>query len=140
MDKVYEPSKFERRWYDEWMRQDLFRADPSRPGAPFCVVIPPPNVTGSLHLGHALNATLQDIVVRWRRMEGRNVLWLPGTDHASIATQVMVERQLVQEGTDRVSLGRDGFLKRTWRGKEEHAGEIRRQLQALGASCDWSRE
>ena len=115
MDKAYEPSKFERHWYDEWSRLELFRADPSHPGDPFCVVIPPPNITGNLHLGHALNATLQDILVRWRRMQGRSVLWLPGTDHASIATQVMVERQLEEEGTDRATVGREAFLERTWK-------------------------
>jgi valyl-tRNA synthetase len=140
MEKAFEPSQFEPRWYREWMRLDLFRADPADPRPPFSVVIPPPNITGKLHVGHALNATLQDVAVRWRRMQGRSVLWLPGTDHASIATQVMVERQLEAEGTDRATLGRERFLERAWRWKEEHQGEIRRQLEALGASCDWSRE
>ena len=140
MEKTYDPRQFERRWHEEWSEKKLFQADPAAPGSPFCIVIPPPNITGSLHVGHALNATLQDIVIRWRRMQGRNVLWLPGTDHASIATQVVVERQLEKEGTDRSTLGREKFLERTWSWKEEHAGRIRVQLEALGASCDWSRE
>ena len=140
IEKGMDPRRFERRWYEAWLAADLFRADAADPREPFCIVIPPPNITGSLHVGHALNAALQDIVVRWRRMQGRSVLWLPGTDHASIATQLMVERQLAQEGIDRKDLGREKFLERTWRWKEEHAGIIRRQLEALGASCDWSRE
>ncbi len=103
-------------------------------------MIPPPNVTGKLHIGHALQSTLQDLLTRWRRMQGRNALWLPGTDHAGIATQLMVERDLAKEGTSRLELGREAFLARMWAWKEQYQGNIRSQLDRLGASCDWTRE
>ena len=115
-------------------------ADALAPGEPFCIVIPPPNITGSLHMGHALNTTLQDILVRWKRMDGYNTLWLPGTDHAGIATQWVVEQQLAREGTDRHAYGREHFIERVWRWREESGRTIVRQLMRLGASCDWSRE
>ena len=99
LDKTYEPKAVEDRWYQEWVRRGYFNASPDNPSAPYCIVIPPPNVTGSLHVGHALNNSIQDILIRWRRMQGRNVLWMPGTDHAGIATQNVVEKQLMQEGT-----------------------------------------
>ncbi len=136
----YEPSDVEKRWYPLWEARGYFCADPSRPGKPFSVVIPPPNVTGSLHMGHALNNTLQDVLVRMRRMDGLNTLWVPGTDHAGIATQYVVERQLAAEGKTKHDLGRGAFVARVWRWKEASGGTIIRQLKRLGASCDWSRE
>ena len=136
----YEPSAVEARWYPVWEARGYFRADPAAPGTPFSVVIPPPNVTGSLHMGHALNNTLQDVLVRLRRMDGCNTLWVPGTDHAGIATQYVVERQLASEGSSRQALGREAFVERVWRWKAESGGTIIRQLKRLGASCDWSRE
>ena len=136
----YEPAAVEARWYPEWERRGYFRADPGHPGKPYCIVIPPPNVTGSLHLGHALVNTLQDILIRTKRMDGFNTLWVPGTDHAGIAVHVILERQLEAEGTTRQDLGREAFLERAWAWKEESGGTITRQLRRLGASCDWSRE
>ncbi len=139
-DRSYSPAKAEARWYEYWMELGLFHADPSAPGPPYSIVIPPPNVTGSLHMGHALNVTLQDVLVRYRKMNGDNVLWLPGTDHAGIATQNVVERLLAREGIDRQELGREKFVERVWRWKEESGGAILNQLRRLGASCDWDRE
>ncbi len=136
----YEPADVEKRWYPVWEARGYFRGDPSRPGKPFSIVIPPPNVTGSLHLGHALDDTLQDVLVRMKRMSGLNTLWVPGTDHAGIATQYVVERQLAAEGKTKEDLGREAFVARVWRWKEESGGTIIRQLKSLGASCDWSRE
>src|SRR2546425_4010403 len=107
---------------------------------PYCIVIPPPNVTGSLHWGHALNNTLQDILIRYKRMDGYNAQWVPGTDHASIAVHVLLERQLAAEGKTRHDIGREAFLERAWKWKEESGGTIIRQLKRLGASCDWSRD
>jgi valyl-tRNA synthetase len=135
----YEPAAVEERWYPEWERRGYFHADPESPRPPYCIVIPPPNVTGSLHVGHALDNTLQDILVRSRRMDGFSTLWLPGTDHASIAVHVILERQLETEGKTRHDLGREAFLERAWRWKEASGGTIIRQLKKLGASCDWSR-
>ena len=140
LEKTYSPHDVENRWYQRWIDAGLFHADPADPGQPYAMVIPPPNVTGSLHVGHALNNTLQDILIRWRRMQGRNVLWMPGTDHAGIATQNVVERQLQAEGTSREMLGREEFLKRVWSWKEKSGGTIIGQLKKLGASCDWERE
>jgi valyl-tRNA synthetase len=140
LDKVYDPHRVERRWYDEWLQRDLFRADPDDPRPAFSMVIPPPNITGSLHMGHALNNTLQDVLCRWKRMSGCNALWVPGTDHAGIATQNVVERQLQAEGTDRQALGRDAFVDRVWRWRDSSGGTIIMQLKRLGVSCDWSRE
>ena len=140
LDKTYSPHAVEDRWYQRWIDAGLFHADSAHPGQPYSMVIPPPNVTGSLHVGHALNNTLQDILIRWRRMQGRNVLWMPGTDHAGIATQNVVERQLQAEGTTREALGREEFLKRVWQWKEKSGGTIISQLKRLGASCDWERE
>jgi len=122
-----------------WEKSGYFNPDVSH-GRPYSIVIPPPNVTGSLHMGHALNATLQDILIRWRRMQGYKALWLPGTDHAGIATQNVVEREFAREGLDRHKLGRDAFIQRIWKWKEEYGGRIIHQLKKLGASCDWSRE
>ena len=136
----YDPRQAEDTWYRVWEERGYFRADPFSKAKPYCIVIPPPNVTGSLHIGHALNNGLQDILVRWKRMEGFNVLWQPGTDHAGIATQVVVERQLAAEGTSREALGREAFIQRVWQWKEESGGTILQQLRRLGASCDWERE
>ncbi|HZW36223.1 MAG: valine--tRNA ligase [Deltaproteobacteria bacterium] len=139
-DKAYDPKGIEERWYAFWMERGLFQADPTRPGEAYSIVIPPPNVTGSLHMGHALNITLQDVLVRYNRMLGRNTLWLPGTDHAGIATQNVVERLLAKEGISRQDLGREKFIARVWKWKEESGGVILKQLKRLGASCDWERE
>jgi valyl-tRNA synthetase len=140
LDKVYDPQRIETKWYEYWEAQGLFtaRADGAKP--PYCIVIPPPNITGSLHMGHALNNTLQDILIRYKRMAGFDTLWMPGTDHAGIATQNVVERMLAQEGTDRHRIGREAFIKLVWQWKEESGGAIIKQLKRLGCSCDWSRE
>ena len=138
--KSFEPGTIEARWYDHWLRLGVFTARPDSPRPPHSMVIPPPNVTGRLHMGHALNNTLQDILARWRRMKGDDVLWLPGTDHAGIATQMVVDRQLQSEGLSRERLGREEFIKRIWQWKEEYGGAIIGQLQRLGCSCDWTRE
>jgi valyl-tRNA synthetase len=140
LSKSYEPHAVEKTWYDFWIAKNYFHADVDSGGAPFSIVIPPPNVTGSLHVGHALNSTLQDILVRWMRMSGRNALWVPGTDHAGIATQNVVERQLAKEHIDRHALGREKFIEKVWEWKKEYGGRIISQLKRLGASCDWERE
>ncbi|MFQ5931800.1 MAG: class I tRNA ligase family protein, partial [Nitrospiraceae bacterium] len=139
LEKTYDPRQVEERWYQFWSAKDYFRAEVEHPGPVFSIVIPPPNVTGSLHVGHALNNSLQDILVRWRRMQGRNTLWVPGTDHAGIATQNVVERLLRDEGTSRESLGREQFIARVWEWKTQSGGTIIQQLKRLGVSCDWSR-
>ncbi len=139
LEKNYDHSK-EMRWYEYWKNEGFFRPEINPGGKPYSIVIPPPNVTGSLHMGHALNATLQDIMIRWKRMQGFRALWVPGTDHAGIATQNVVERQLASEGTDRYSLGREEFIKRVWQWKEEYGQRIINQLTRIGASCDWSRQ
>ncbi len=140
METRFDPKSFESRWQDEWSVRGWFRAAADRKRPPYCIMIPPPNVTGRLHMGHALQSTLQDLLVRWKRMQGFEALWLPGTDHAGIATQLMVERELAAEGTDRRELGREQFLARMWSWKEKYHDNIRAQLAAMGASCDWSRE
>lgn len=139
LDKSYNPKGLEKKWYDVWQERQYFSPDPAG-SEPYSIVIPPPNVTGSLHMGHALNSTLQDILIRWKRMRGFKTLWIPGTDHAGIATQNVVERQLVREGLDRHKLGRDVFIERVWKWKAEYGDRIIHQLKTLGASCDWSRE
>ncbi|MEK6661317.1 MAG: valine--tRNA ligase, partial [candidate division NC10 bacterium] len=136
----YDPQGIEERWLEVWEQAGYSHADEASPKPPYAIVIPPPNITGFLHLGHAMNNTLQDILIRWRRMQGCNALWIPGTDHAGIATQNVVERQLLEEGYRREDLGRDEFVKRVWQWKEESGGAIVRQLKRLGASCDWARE
>jgi valyl-tRNA synthetase len=140
LDKTFSPKEVEARLYAQWEKSGAFRAG-ARPGAEsFSIVIPPPNVTGNLHLGHALNNTLQDALARYERMRGKNVLWQPGTDHAGIATQLVVERELAKRQLNRVRMGREAFLAEVWKWKEESGGTIVRQLRRLGASCDWSRE
>ena len=136
----YDPTRVEPHWYAVWEERGYFHADADSPKKPYCIVIPPPNVTGSLHLGHALNNTLQDVLIRYKRMDGYNALWMPGTDHAGIATQYVVERQLEKEGKTKEDLGREAFIARVWQWKEESGGTIIRQLKRLGASCDWARE
>ena len=140
LNRAYEPGVVEEKWYAFWIEGDFFRADSQSPRSPYSIVIPPPNVTGSLHMGHALNNTLQDILIRFKRMQGFNTLWMPGTDHAGIATQNVVERKLAEEGIDRDSLGREKFIERVWQWREQYGGVIINQLKKLGASCDWSRE
>ena len=140
MDKRFDPASYEEKWQEHWSEEGFFLAEAPSSKPAFCIMIPPPNVTGNLHAGHALQTTIQDLLTRWKRMCGHNALWLPGTDHAGIATQLMVERQLIREGTDRQSLGRERFLERSWEWTNQHSGHIRSQLDKLGASCDWSRE
>jgi valyl-tRNA synthetase len=140
LPKAYEPREVEEKWYRFWLERGFFHANPNSGKRPFCIVIPPPNVTGSLHMGHALNNTLQDILIRWRRMQGYEALWLPGTDHAGIATQHMVEKELAKENLTREEIGREEFLKRVWEWKEKYGRVIIEQLKRLGASCDWDRE
>jgi valyl-tRNA synthetase len=143
LEKTYEPAEIEARIHARWMEAEAFKAGrPERAkAAPYCIVIPPPNVTGSLHMGHALNNTLQDVLCRFERMRGKDVLWQPGTDHAGIATQMVVERQLMErQEPDRHKLGRAKFIERVWAWKAESGGTIGNQLKRLGASCDWSRE
>ena len=140
LDKSYDPHQVEEKWYRYWMERGYFRADENSAQKAYAIVIPPPNVTGSLHIGHALNNTLQDILIRYKRMQDYTVLWMPGTDHAGIATQNVVERQLMEEGFDRHQLGREKFIERVWKWKEQSGGTIIGQLKRLGASCDWSRE
>jgi len=138
---VYEPQAVEEKWYKYWLEKGYFTVntdDKSKP--PYSIVIPPPNVTGSLHMGHALNSSIQDIIIRRKRMQGFNALWIPGTDHAGIATQNVVEKQLAAEGLTRYDLGREKFVERVWQWKEQYGGTIIKQLKRLGASCDWSRE
>ena len=138
MEKTYSPDEIEGRWYAEWEQRGYFR--PSGAGTPYCIVIPPPNVTGSLHMGHAFQQTIMDALVRYHRMRGHNTLWQGGTDHAGIATQMVVERLLAAEGTDRLTLGREEFTRRIWDWKEHSGGTITRQQRRLGNSVDWSRE
>jgi valyl-tRNA synthetase len=140
LEKVYEPQQFEPHWAQWWIDSGIFRASASAPGRPFSLVIPPPNVTGSLHIGHMLEHTEIDVSVRWHRMRGDNTLWLPGTDHAGIATQMLVERKLAEEGLDRRTMGRVEFEKRVWAWKEQYGGTIKKQMIRMGASCDWSCE
>ncbi|HXF35914.1 MAG TPA: valine--tRNA ligase [Actinomycetota bacterium] len=139
MPSRYDPGAAERRWYPIWMERGYFHAQAPTDRQPYCIVLPPPNVTGRLHMGHALNHTMQDILARRARMQGYETLWLPGTDHAGIATQVVVERELRKEGLDRRELGRERFLERVWAWKERYGGEIVEQIKALGQSCDWDR-
>ncbi|WP_407398634.1 valine--tRNA ligase, partial [Anaerovibrio sp.] len=138
--KVYDPKSFEKKWYGYWEENKLFHAVVDEEKEPYSIVIPPPNVTGQLHMGHALDNTLQDILIRWRRMQGYNTLWMPGCDHAGIATQAKVEGALREEGTNRYELGREKFLERVWQWKEKFGSRIMSQLRSLGSSLDWDRE
>ena len=140
IEKVYEPQRFEPHWAQWWIDAGIFRAPGNNGKRTFSLVIPPPNVTGSLHIGHMLEHAEIDVTVRWHRMLGDNTLWLPGTDHAGIATQMVVERALAAEGLNRRDLGREKFEERVWKWKAEYGGAIKRQMIRIGASCDWSRE
>ena len=140
LPKAYEHSAVEAHWYGVWKREGYFRAADQSDREPYCIMIPPPNVTGSLHMGHALTQTIEDVLVRWRRMQGRNTLWMPGTDHAGIATQMVVERELAKEGLSRHDLGREAFIAKVWEWKERYHARITKQLEVLGVSVDWERE
>src|SRR5215204_6092109 len=137
--KTFDPAAIEARWYAHWEERGLFRPDRDD-RAPFTIVMPPPNVTGSLHIGHALDNTLQDILTRHARLQGKDALWVVGTDHAGIATQMVVERNLDSQFIKRAEIGREAFLEHVWEWKEQSGGQITRQLRRLGASCDWSNE
>ncbi len=139
LPKNYDPKSIEAKWYAWWQENKCFHRDHRDGGTPYTIVIPPPNVTGILHMGHALNNSIQDVLMRWRRMQGYNALWVPGTDHAGIATQNVVERELKKEGLRRQDLGREKFLERVWAWKEKYGNTIVNQLKSLGASCDWDR-
>src|SRR5437868_664276 len=136
--KIYDPSQVEDRWYANWMNQEFFKSVPDE-REPYTIVIPPPNVTGILHMGHMLNNTIQDVLVRRARMLGKNACWVPGTDHASIATEAKVVAMLKEKGIKKSDLTREEFLKYAWEWKEKYGGIILEQLKKLGASCDWSR-
>ncbi len=140
LETTYNPKAIEAKLYDKWCENKYFHAEVDRSRKPFTTVMPPPNITGKLHMGHALDNTLQDIIIRYKRMQGYNALWIPGTDHAAISTEVKVTNQLKEEGIDKKELGREKFLERTWQWKEEYAGTIESQLKKLGVSCDWDRE
>lgn len=140
LEKTYNPSEIEDRLYQKWLDRKYFHAEVDRSKKPFTIVMPPPNITGKLHMGHALDNTMQDIIIRFKRMQGYEALWVPGTDHASISTEVKVTNALKEEGIDKHELGREGFLKRTWEWKREYGGTITSQLKKIGSSCDWDRE
>ena len=137
--KAYEPQEVEGRIYDFWMQGGYFHAEVDPEKQPYTIVIPPPNITGQLHMGHAWDETLQDILIRWKRMQGYSALWLPGTDHASIATEAKIVEAMREEGVTKEDLGREGFLERAWAWKDKFGGRILEQLKLLGSSCDWDR-
>ena len=140
LDKKYDPGQVEDRIYDFWLSGGYFHAEPDPDKKPYTIVIPPPNITGQLHMGHALDETFQDILIRYKRMQGYEALWLPGTDHASIATEAKIVEAMRQEGLTKEDLGREGFLARAWEWKEKFGSRIIEQLKKLGSSCDWERE
>ena len=140
LSKTYNPKDVEDKWYQFWETNGLFHAAVNKKKKPYTVVIPPPNITGILTMGHVLNNTIQDVFVRWRRMQGFEACWVPGTDHAGIATQNAVEKALAKEGTNRHNLGREKFVERVWQWRDEYGRTIIKQLRKLGASCDWERE
>ena len=140
LPKAYEPHETEARWRAHWEEAHTFTPDMDGPGEPYSIVIPPPNVTGALHIGHALNQTLQDVLCRHARQKGKKVLWIPGTDHAGISTQNVVERALAKEGKSRHDLGREAFIGQVWKWKEEYGHRILNQIKGLGSSVDWTRE
>ena len=141
MEKTYDPHSIEQRWYDTWEQRGYFAPDAAKGAdSPYCIMIPPPNVTGSLHMGHGFNNTIMDTLIRYYRMKGDKTLWQPGTDHAGIATQMVVERQLEAEGKSRHDLGREAFIERIWGWRGESGGNITRQLRRLGSSLDWEHE
>ena len=138
--KTYAPEEFEDRIYQHWMQKGCFHAEIDREKKPYTIVIPPPNITGQLHMGHALDNTLQDILIRWKRMSGYCTLWLPGTDHAAIATEAKIVAAMREEGITKEQIGREKFMERAWAWKEKFGGRIVEQLKKLGSSCDWDRE
>src|SRR5512135_3468062 len=140
LDKAYQPQEVERKWYPFWEANGYFTADVHSPKPRFSIVIPPPNVTGTLHMGHALQHTLHDVLVRWKRMSGCNTLWLPGMDHASIAVHYVLDKQLEAQHTTRFELGRERIMEVAWKWKETSGGTILNQMRRMGVSCDWSRE
>ena len=140
LSKTYTPGDVEEKWYKKWLENNLFQAHAGSSKKSYCIVIPPPNITGSLHLGHALDNTIQDLLIRGKRMQGFEALWIPGTDHAGIATQNVVEKELAKEKMTRFDLGREKFIERVWKWREEYGSTIVMQLKRLGVSCDWSRE
>ena len=140
MEKTYQPQLFEKKLYEFWSKGGYFGAKPNPEKEPFTIVMPPPNITGQLHMGHALDETVQDIIIRFKRMSGYEALWIPGTDHASIATEVKIVDKLKAEGLDKREIGREEFLRRAWEWKKQYGGRIVEQLKTLGSSCDWSRE
>ena len=141
MQKTYSPGSFEDRIYKEWEEKGYFRAEADETKVPFTIVMPPPNITGQLHMGHAMDATLQDTLIRFKRMQGYSALWLPGCDHASIATEVkIVEKLRREEGKEKTDIGREEFLRRAWAWKEQYGNRIMQQQRKMGASCDWSRQ
>ena len=140
LEKVYDPKQVEDRIYDFWVKGNYFHAKPNPEKTPFTIVIPPPNITGQLHMGHALDNTLQDILIRHKRMDGFETLWMPGTDHASIATEAKIVAALADEGLTKKQIGREEFLRRAWEWKKQYGGRIIQQLKKLGSSCDWERE
>ncbi|PKM55625.1 MAG: valine--tRNA ligase [Firmicutes bacterium HGW-Firmicutes-5] len=140
LEKIYDPKQVEERIYQDWLDKKYFHAEVNPQKEPFTIVIPPPNITGQLHMGHALDNTIQDIIIRWKRMQGYETLWQPGTDHAAIATEVKIVKALAEQGIDKDTLGREGFMEHAWKWKEEYGGIIVSQLKKLGTSCDWDRE
>src|SRR5229473_1421278 len=140
LPKTYEPQAVEDKWYRFWEEGGYFKPNGDRSKPTFVIIMPPPNVTGALHIGHAITATIEDILIRYHRMKGDDMLWVPGEDHAGIATQAVVERLLAQEGTDRHAIGREAFLERVWQWVNQYKSRIQDQHRRLGASCDWSRE
>ena len=140
LSKTYNPKDFEDRLYREWKEGDYFKAEVNKNKEPFTIIMPPPNVTGNLHIGHALGTTIQDILIRWKRMDGYEALWIPGTDHASISTESRVVKKIKSEGKSKEELGREGFLKEAWDWTHKYGGNIKHQIEQLGASCDWSKE
>src|SRR5271157_2809522 len=140
LPKAYDPKDAEGRWYPFWEKNGFFHAKANPGKKPYSIVIPPPNITGILTMGHVLNNSIQDVFIRWKRMQGFETLWMPGTDHAGIATQNVVEKSLMKDGKTRHDLGRDEFIKLVWKWKEEYGGTIIKQLRKLGTSCDWERE
>ena len=140
LDKTYNPKNFEDRLYKKWKENGYFKGIIDKNKKPFTIVMPPPNVTGNLHLGHAMNNTVQDILIRWKRMKGYSTLWIPGTDHASISTEAKVVAKLKSQGKEKEKIGREEFLKEAWNWTDEYGGNIKKQLEKLGISCDWSRD
>ena len=136
LEKVYNPKEVESRLYKNWEEKGFFKAEVNKDKKPFTIVMPPPNITGKLHMGHALDNTMQDIIIRYKRMQGYSALWVPGTDHAAIATEAKITEKMREEGASKENLGREEFLKRAWKWKEEYGGNIVKQLRKLGSSCD----